>query len=138
MIFNGKEDRLIQTNIVQKDQFMLFNENGEGHGKNHGFNVVASMLDTDYDNDDNRYIKFKFRQLVKNSTRDRMYEIDIPMVKCENKLLINPFVRANWYYGQMYCPELNESHYLEKNYYQAEYSIFDLQVHYCNIAERQA
>ena len=138
LIFSGEEDRLIQTNIRQNDQYFNMQEDTDPRL---GFIIMASMLDQSFDNDDNPYIKFKFRQqsnFGKENSSD-VDNIDIPMVKCSDeqvKLLINDFVRENWYYGQLYCPEFNESHFLYRNYYEEEYSIYQLQVHYCDPVER--
>lgn len=39
----------------------MIKDGAKGNEANFGFNVIASMLDPDFDNDDNPYIKFKFK-----------------------------------------------------------------------------
>ena len=101
LIFSGEEDRLIQTNILQSNQSFSFEKDADPRL---GFIIMASMLNTSFDNDDNPYIKFKFQQHtnVGKSNFSDVSKIDIPMVKCSDeqiKMLINDYLKNNWYYG---------------------------------------
>ena len=47
------------------------------------------------------------------------------------------FQKENWYPGQFYCPDYAEHHVMENNWYQMEYSHYELQFAKCDKEKRE-
>jgi hypothetical protein len=45
--------------------------------------------------------------------------------------------KETWYYGQFYCPEFGDDHYMYKNWYKENYSYIRLGLNKCDQAERE-
>ena len=91
------------------------------------------MTDPDLDPFDNEYIEFRFKHF---KYENEVYSSeDIPIVPCENDL-VPPFQKTIWYPGQFYCPDYGENHVMYKNWYQTEYSYYELQFAKCDLEKR--
>jgi hypothetical protein len=62
------------------------------------FKIFAQMIDPEFNNDDNEYIKFKMSMHTSYETEEEV-KIDIPLAPCTDIELINPKLIEEWYYG---------------------------------------
>ena len=85
--------------------------------------LMFQVTDPDLDPFDNEYIEFRFKHVKYEN--DIYSSEDIPIVPCENDL-VPPFQKTIWYPGQFYCPDYADHHVMYKNWYQTEYSYYEL------------
>lgn len=86
-------------------------------------------MNTEYDNDNNPYIKI--RAYLKVSSDDGSNYIEVPMIKCDNQYMPQ-ILKDNDYPGQFYCPDFEEEQELFANYLYQDHSYFRLAFERCN------
>ena len=80
------------------------------------------MLNKDYDNDDNPYLKIKmYIYTHKNGVNET---INVPFVSCDgpSEEEIPQVVKNTDYFGKYYCPDYGEKDELLNNYYYADHA----------------
>ena len=82
--------------------------------KDSEFYMFSQVLDKDFDNDSNPYLKMKLFIYTNQNGPDET--VRVPLIKCENPYLPKSII--DWgYYGQFYCPDWSDEDILWNNYY---------------------
>ena len=93
------------------------------------------MLDKQYDNDNNSYMKFKM--FIYHTIDGVVETINVPWVPCDGPPEIPQNVKDIDYPGKYYCPDYGENDKLLNNYYYADSAWMRWTIERCNDNDTQ-
>lgn len=94
------------------------------------------MIDKEFDNDDNPFVKMSLTMNSNFKNKDIDQKLEIPLVKCTGKPIVTDKLKKTWYYGQFYCPDFSDQHYMYQNYFNDVSSWLKFRIDKCNSTER--
>ena len=131
MVVSRGDNKLYEVSFIRN-----LESDGKLVLKDSEFKIIAQMIDREFDNDDNPYIKMRMTMNSNYETKEEEDKFEIPLVKCSGKSLVPDKLLKEWYYGQNYCPEFQDIHFLYSNYFNDVSSWIKFRIDRCNSTQR--